>query len=73
MSDDLFRYDLGFTAFEIDHLCDPEDDAEKLAILLEERVAEKVAVESEPWDEIDAEIERRLNQPMRLRGMRYQR
>lgn len=43
MSDDLFDFTPGMTAWEIDHLADPEDDAEKLVILLEERVAEATA------------------------------
>ena len=41
MIDDLLgAVERGFTAWEIDHLCDPEDDAGKLAVLLRERVAE---------------------------------
>jgi len=40
MANEFFDFAPAMTAWEIDHLADPEDDAEKLVELLEERVAE---------------------------------
>lgn len=84
MSDDDFTIEApGMTAWEIDHLADPRDDADALVILLEERIAEATAQlcpgckQPEPCDcapithaEMRAMAARHADGPMRYRGVR---